>query len=304
MSRFDQLSAAHRRKQLSIKARFLRDFLPLWPILRWDALDDTFGPWVRAVKGVVAAHRQDSANAAVSYYEQLRAVSVPRAPTKPPIPVFVSSTGQVSDQGLTHNQQQQVLRVADRRTRERRPTIDWGDMRRPVLDWSEADKAVERALLVTGPGELKRRSGLGQTETKATSEGFVTASGAASRHVLAGSRTTSEAMIEADDQAFRYMRQTDADPCSFCAMLASRGAVYLTSASAGFHAHDHCQCTVIPIFVGTDWRSTDAGRKAMELQALWQLSTVGTSGRDARNAFRRALEGQRRGAMRKQPARA
>ena len=52
----------------------------------------------------------------------------------------------------------------------------------------------------------------------------------------------------------RYARvPSGAETCMFCAMLASRGAVYLSQETAGAGArdfHDHCDCTAVAIYDG------------------------------------------------------
>jgi len=76
---------------------------------------------------------------------------------------------------------------------------------------------------------------------------LVRVSGAVARHVLDSARETLLASVRADRRARGWARVTSAEPCKFCAMLASRGAVY--SATSGvFQAHDHCGCTLEPAF--------------------------------------------------------
>lgn len=58
--------------------------------------------------------------------------------------------------------------------------------------------------------------------------------------------------------AVGYARVVDADPCPFCAMLASRGAVYrsdsfsssnnLFAGDGDFKTHDGCECTLEPVY--------------------------------------------------------
>jgi hypothetical protein len=161
---------------------------------------------------------------------------------------------------------------------------------RPRIDWSAWDAAVEKSLQVTGPSELKRRAARGETEAQAKRNGLVVVSGSASRHVLTGARETTLALVRADDQALGWARVTDGDPCHFCAMLASRGPVYKTQASADFKPHDGCACVAEPVFS----RNAPWPGDARNYQKLWNEATRGYSGRDAINAFRRAYEKQRR----------
>lgn len=54
----------------------------------------------------------------------------------------------------------------------------------------------------------------------------------------------------------RYARVPDANPCAFCRLLASRGAVYESELSAGERGvndfHDDCDCQIVPSFADDD----------------------------------------------------
>lgn len=81
------------------------------------------------------------------------------------------------------------------------------------------------------------------------------------RDMIAGSSTQ-------DRKAVGWRRVTDGDPCTFCAMLVGRGAVYKTQQSAGRYAsrrfkgpgqykfHNHCGCSIEPLYA--EWEPTDA----------------------------------------------
>jgi hypothetical protein len=110
--------------------------------------------------------------------------------------------------------------------------------------------------------------------------------GGVSRHVNDGGRHTVLENVGQDRQARGWQRITAAQPCSFCAMIASRGAVF-SADTASFEAHDHCQCTAEPVYSRGDSRPEQARQWA----DLWDESTRGVSGAKAqRNAFRRAYE--------------
>lgn len=104
--------------------------------------------------------------------------------------------------------------------------------------------------------------------------------------------------------------------CGFCAMLISRGPVYKSAQNAGLDVsdrttaveifrqaeqsgnddelmklmtrwHPNCDCKVVPVFNENDWTGKT---QADALYALWEKVTKGYSGRNALNAFRRAIE--------------
>lgn len=113
--------------------------------------------------------------------------------------------------------------------------------------------------------------------------------GALVRHVEQAGRDTITIATRLDPVALGWARvPTGRETCAFCWMLASRGPVYRTQASAGEMTawHDRCDCHVTPVFHRDTWDGRDTFRAA---QQLWRDATAGYSGRDALNAFRRSL---------------
>lgn len=101
------------------------------------------------------------------------------------------------------------------------------------------------------------------------------------------------ASIEADRQRgtrVRWARVTRPGACSFCLMLATRGAVYRTESSANFRPHKGCHCDVEPTF-----GPYEPPAHIRAAQVLWSESTDDVKGSRAKqNAFRRALDAERR----------
>jgi hypothetical protein len=267
-----QLAEQHRLQQVAIKAGFLAQFLPTWSLLDWRRLDETTPAWVRVVMAILRPWRQASANAAAAHYAEYRLLTAPRPLDSGPTLRF---TGGVNPLGA----------------------VPLPDIRHTIsvpvtlhIDWTNADKAAEHSLRVTGPGELKRQAAMGRTEEQAKDRGLVTVSGSASRQVLNGGRQATLTSVAADQQAIGWARLTDGNPCAFCALLAGRGPVYKSEQSAGFQAHDHCACIPVAVFSkAAPWPGN-----ARAYRRLYNDSTSGYSGKDARNAFRRAYEQQQR----------
>lgn len=103
---------------------------------------------------------------------------------------------------------------------------------------------------------------------------------------------------------------TGRETCGWCLMLVSRGPVYrhdtagsrlsftetLTEYARGTldpekhlnQWHTGCDCKLVPVFdLNAEWEGKSRFRAAEE---LWKRSTIGYSGQDAVNAFRRAVE--------------
>lgn len=142
---------------------------------------------------------------------------------------------------------------------------------------------IQATLDSTGPYALLGRIKRSQPVPTAMQNTGVILSGAASRLVLNGARQVILQSVKDDSEAVGWMRVTAANPCSWCAMLASRGASYRSAASAGFKAHNLCRCTAQAVFSHRDAEAlTDS-----PLRQQWDDATAGLSGKDALNAWRR-----------------
>ena len=154
---------------------------------------------------------------------------------------------------------------------------------------------VLKAIDATGIAAFQRALRAGATPQQALDRSAVTLSGSASRLALDGGRTTVDESVRRDDAAIGWIRLTDADPCPWCLMLAGRGAVFHSAASAGREKnaqfigdgeakwHDHCGCTALPV-----WDPDDPHlARADDLYDQWTQVTAGTSGKAAVNAWRR-----------------
>lgn len=101
-----------------------------------------------------------------------------------------------------------------------------------------------------------------------------------------------------DKSAKGWARVTEVGACSFCIMLALRagnGMLYDSKRSASFLAHTKqpdgsggdCRCHAEPVFT-----SFEPSHRMRQMQRVWDDSTAGRSGHDARVAFRQAVEGR------------
>lgn len=150
-------------------------------------------------------------------------------------------------------------------------------------------------------------------QSGATSMGQAVQAGfRAVKEVENGGRRTIRNAVERDGTALGWARvATGRETCAFCLMLVSRGPVYQDAESAGLNAddttaleildegdtqafnelmtrfHPNCDCKVVPVFDRNDWQGRD---DYLEAQKIWNDVTKGFSGRDALNAFRRAIE--------------
>lgn len=153
----------------------------------------------------------------------------------------------------------------------------------PITPAALAEELLKVVLDATGIAAFKRAISLGKTPEEALQIAGVTLSGSVSRLVLSGGRDAIIGNVREDRQALGWARLTDAHPCAFCAMLASRGPVYRSKQTAKFEAHDHCAC--MPVAA---WSRDEAWlQHSRDLSQQWQEITQGHSGADARRAWRR-----------------
>lgn len=140
---------------------------------------------------------------------------------------------------------------------------------------------VATALRVTGPVAFKRHLTRSGDVGRARVVMADTLSASSSRLVLAGERDTVMGTVRESRVIVGWRRVVDADPCAFCALLASRGAVY-SKATVGFAAHDGDECTAEPLYEHEDEPQT-----VLDLQEQWRQATAGTSGKASIRAWRR-----------------
>jgi hypothetical protein len=163
----------------------------------------------------------------------------------------------------------------------------------PVLPGVLNLAQVTSSLLYTGPITLRQQLALGNSLVTALNITRRATAGAIFRHTANAGRGTIYNTAQRDRRALGYARVTDGKPCYFCAMLASRGAVYKSAESAGARGsahryHDGCGCTVQPIYSPDDSVPGNGDKYA----DLWTESTKGASGAAAVRAFRRAYDAQ------------
>lgn len=116
--------------------------------------------------------------------------------------------------------------------------------------------------------------------------------------------------VATDRQATGWARVPNEGACSFCLMLALRGVLYKSKKAASFAGHHRrangsggdCKCSVEPVF--GDYKPPARVRAAQE---LWKTATTDENGHplggnEARNAFRRAVEGRSDPAKKTTPA--
>ncbi|QPB09764.1 hypothetical protein CPT_Shady_003 [Streptomyces phage Shady] len=121
------------------------------------------------------------------------------------------------------------------------------------------------------------------------------------RVTLAGGRDALANARESDREVIGYYRKAEADPCGFCAMLASRGLVYTESRNSDRRSrsyldeqnpekyHENCRCQTLPLFEGLSMPAEDRERADRWL-AQWK-ETDG-SGAEQLSNFRKQFRSE------------
>lgn len=106
----------------------------------------------------------------------------------------------------------------------------------------------------------------------------------AQKLVVDQGRGTVQNAVQKDRMAVGYARAAALGACAFCRLLASRGMVYKQD-TAGFRAHDGCNCGVIPVFRGQKF---ELSSHAQEWARLYEQYAAPYPG-DQLRRFRRAI---------------
>lgn len=275
------LDEAHRRDQINNATA-----VATYVVQRWARVDprEPDGPtarlWLVDVIRAILAGRQRSAHLAGANAQLVRRLYVPNEPVLALPPIPPANALQIT---------KSLFYTGPVNARQR---IDVIPERSPAPTDAEHERDLDRSL------EERVR--------EAVAEAGAQAAAAAMRHVQNGGRDLVDEIVRTDLRARGWVR-VSRDPqdgcCHWCAMLASRGAVYREDSFAasdprftgpGNHkVHDNCRCQIRVVY------TRDPGElpaSVAGLSDLWASSTKGYSGKDAVNAFRRNYEARfRRG---------
>ncbi|MEU6725474.1 hypothetical protein ABZ917_17340 [Nonomuraea wenchangensis] len=246
-------ASEYQAAQRALSSRLAEELALLWDIITLGAFGTTVPQWIAAVIELLERFAGMSATLAADYYSEERDIARVRG-------AFVPTPGQIPDGKAEAS-----------------------------LRWATKDLWIPED---DNPSPIEER--LAAAEKKAE--------GGAQKIVADVGRDTITEALEEDDEALGWARVTGPNTCAFCALLASRGPVYASEKTAGRDAdkrfkgegrykfHDHCDCTVVPIFAGQQW---DPPAYVQEWERLYAESTGGAYGTKAKlAAWRKAYEGR------------
>lgn len=143
------------------------------------------------------------------------------------------------------------------------------------------------SLFWTGPAYYRAAVARDVPVAKAADVALSGSLKAAMRLSLQGGRETITSTVDSSRVIEGIARVTDGKPCSFCALLASRGAVYKSEETARFRPHDGCGCQPEPVYRRKGY--LPPGR-SKEFADLYKQIPGGLSPADSRRAFRGLYE--------------
>lgn len=111
------------------------------------------------------------------------------------------------------------------------------------------ERELQASLLRMGPYWAKKAMARGARIPDVARMLLGQTSGVSLRYGQAGGRDLISRTAARDTRSVGWMRIARGDACGFCKLVADKGAIYKES-TATFAAHDHCQCTAVPMFDG------------------------------------------------------
>lgn len=235
--------------------------------------------WLELVTPRILAEREKGARSAQVFGERLRKLELPgvsdgfKFPDAPALdPAAIRTSLMVTGP------------VAVRKKVEKAKAFDFSD-------FPDAETGERSPFRVELPAYVERA---------AKKEAEKTIAGAALRHTLSGGRAVLQEGAKQDKKAIGWVRQTKADPCYFCAMLASRGLElgglydkdsfdesdprFVGSGTA--KVHDNCGCGIKPVYT----RQDEILQRTNEFERMWSEFSGGKG--DPLLNFRRGYEGR------------
>lgn len=327
-------SVQHQLQQEQIAAATAAGLALLWPVLSFNDLDKTTPGWLHSVTLQIERQWNESRQAGFEYFNQAllsvepdAVVADVMADVEFPVgdvqtSMTVTGPVEVKKQVARAVPEADALEAGERKSEGAgmARAVDGGRAQvmaqvesmakqearvaaaDPVKDRQYADLLRYRAELadLQAGGSGAGRQGKLQELIAATEQsldGYVP-----STEVEASSKDESvvettqkrSARRRSGKRAIGWARVTDSNPCYFCAILASKGAFYLSedafkhtnakyTGKGTAKVHDRCMCTMRPVFS----RSDSMDERAKFFLAQWEKHGHATSDGSAENNFRK-----------------
>lgn len=245
------LSDQHAQAQESVANNLILGLFPLWQIMRFTELDASTKLWLPSVLPRVQTAFLQSQRLSAVFNANVRFAELPveeplliEAPTvelPPDVPSWAFDMPQLENVNID-GEIEYAKSVAEAPGRPRHPvsgsTPQWvldriklledlkaGRTQVPQVELQKFNRAdVATSLTIEANYGTKRA--MPGPEEELMHNALVRSSSAAVRQALKGGRGVTNEVMRKDRKVIGFARVTDANPCAFCALLASRGAVY------------------------------------------------------------------------------
>jgi hypothetical protein len=269
------LAVKHQEEQQSIAARVAAGLSLLWPLLQFDKLDETTPGWLHATTLQVEKSFRESEEAAFRFVQGSKwAVEPFSKPLKQVETVFPVKDVQLAMRATGPASIKKATKAA----------------------FSDPESDSGRLLSVS-EGDVPPK-GIEELADRLMAWGKLNSTGAGVKHTLNGGRGEVQQLVVADSVEriknretigwARFTEDSKTGPCYFCAVLASKGAVYLSDGAFDqsnrmirevnkwrkerraflgdglAKVHDHCKCSLRPVYRKQD--SMDSRAKYFERQ--------------------------------------
>lgn len=292
---------AQARIALEVSAQVLRTYATINPV----AVESTGSQWVASTLIAIRTARVRSRRTATAFYRLYRALETGHT---------LALTDQIATDVPLSQLREEWAREAN--LHPARFSDDTDSITVEPFEWpADNDNLLDRQAAVslagTGPARVQdlvtqQRGRLDDPAFLSSLEGATrNAANVAGREAIRSGRNLVDQASKRDSRVVGWARVTDGNPCHFCAMLASRGAVYKTQNSAATTRnydfpendpeslkkyHPGCHCQVVPVYSRTDFLTPEA----RSFSDQWREVTRGKSGDAARSAWRKHIEAQQR----------
>lgn len=263
------LERKHAQDQEQIADSLALSMYPLWWIMDFENLDTTSMLFTEAALPQIRTAYLQSQHLAAAFAANVRFASLPTAEPMPMTVAPVEIPAGVS-----------ALRF---------DLPDLGSAAEPLEFDEFPDNDVRTSLLVESNFHIKSQMPVADP-TVTMQAAQVNSTGAAVRQSLKGARNVTANVVKFDKRVLGYARYTDGNPCHFCALLASRGAVYgresFADSDASFRSndsavqvpedyvriskvHNNCRCTLRPVYSKSQEYDTEAKYYRSQWKKIW-----------------------------------
>jgi len=260
------LAQRHADDQELVADNLVLGLFPLWQLMRFDDLDASTAVWLESVMPRVETAYLQSQRLAAVFTAYVRAAELPtdppllidvpevqfspyiradsfempplvEKPIRPPLPdvelvqeVVEEVSDVVPEPAPLPDLPPDVVAQLERGRRLGTPQfvldrIEFLARRQQGIDVQEFPRRDVATSLTIEANYATKRAMPGPEE-RLMRDALTRSSGAAVRQAMNGGRGVIDLAAAQDEKIKGYARVTDGDPCAFCALLASRGAVY------------------------------------------------------------------------------